>query len=235
MRISPIVSLVFAGTLVWACGSQFVFSKSDLSSSPLSAREGVSMVVNGDHISVVGGFEGNRESGVTLFDGATYSLVDDQWQLIADLPIAPRWGHAASPVSDGMFVWGGSSQAEGGPDLLDGAIYSHSNNRWKTITPSSGLPQGGRLGTAAETIGSDIIIGGGASWGSNLQHTLSVYSLTQDKWGSVPLQGNFVDMLSWGPGMGVVVLTADDEWIRLSWLDAETLDVLGRQRCRFGL
>lgn len=93
--------------------------------SPLAVQRGGTAVWSAGELLVWGGVArpGGRECP-TEIEGAAYDPAAGRWRCLPESPLAPRSGHAAVALDDGMLIWGGC--CTGSRDVVPfsgGAIY----------------------------------------------------------------------------------------------------------------
>ena len=97
--------------------------------------------------------------------GARYNPRKNRWKPIGSQGAPqPRRAHAAVWTGSEMIVWGGYAGLNAGFSLNDGARYDPRRNTWKAIS-TFGAPEARSIPSAVWT-GAEMIVWGGAPWGS---------------------------------------------------------------------
>lgn len=82
-------------------------------------------------------FDGEKSRRVGLADGAVFSLDRGQWEALPASPLAPRTGHVAWQIEEGLMIWGGYDPVYGPARAfqvhMDGAVLDREHRTWRAI------------------------------------------------------------------------------------------------------
>lgn len=191
-------------------------SVGELSPAPFGTRVDHSLVWTGVELFVWGG---SSEGQQRLHDdGAAYSPDTDSWRTAADPDLEARTRHTTVPLQDRrVLVWGGftgtHSGDEDGLTARDGAVYDPGTDSWEPIADAPEARE-----TASATVAGGHVVFGGSGY----QDDLLVYSLEDDTWDTVPVNGV-------GEWFRVLDLVAVDDEVVLAGATADRM-LTGRFR-----
>lgn len=145
---------------------------------PVALLDAGSSVISDTLYAVAGKTSGGPQR--TLY---SYSLVDNIWTQLADLPVAyPAVENPAVAAYNGkLYVFGGATSAFSGA-VNKTAVYDPTTNVWTELAAMTTA----RGGATAQTIGNLIYVAGGMNAAGESLATLEIYNPATNTWSSGP-------------------------------------------------
>lgn len=97
----------------------------ELDLGPLEPRAGHSVIWTGTEMIVWGGLADEMGRTGRFNDGAAFDPVTEEWRMIAEAPLSPRWYHLAAWTGEEMLVIGGGTK--------EAAAYNPVADSWREI------------------------------------------------------------------------------------------------------
>ena len=147
----------------------------DVSTLPGRGVNAPAAAVVGDRIYLIGGFD--TVSTVPVATVHVYDTTPGRWSEAAPLP-APRGGHAAVAMADGIHVIGGGNDRT---TLADHDVYDPRSDRWRALPP---LPRAEGSPAVAALNGKLYAVGGRS--GPADYGAVDVYDAARNAWSPGP-------------------------------------------------
>ncbi len=201
---SAVVAVDTLPPLVFEAESGLPSTIDELATMPRPVRAPAA-AASDEHLYVVGGTRGGRESALQIFDFASGS-----WSLGADAPTAMDWASAAF-VGGSLHVFGGVTNGE--PTTDQHFVYDPETDSWTNGAPLPTPSAGAAVVQAGELV---YLIGGIDGLASPSEHT-RVYDWTTDTWSLVAPAPD--ERLTWAAAALADgrILAAGGEAQRRSW------------------
>ena len=187
-----------------------------------SPRSFASAVWTGSEVIVWGGCSGGMPScEQPKGDGARYDPATDTWTPTSSTGApSPRAQHAAVWTGSEMIVFGGTSMANEGGPLADGAIYTPATDTWRPIATAGAPPP--RVDAGAAWLVDKMVVWGGDTG----QDDGFLYDPVADAWSALAV----VEAPELAGAVRVRGQRRPAARVRVGWLvhDAERLDVDAR-------
>lgn len=127
--------------------------------SPLTGRHAHSAVLAGAKMYIFGGGIANGGSAPPTSDGASYDITTGEWSTVFNMPLSPRWGHAAVWTGSKIILWGGKSGPNAIDHYSDGVIFDPVTRAFQPMS-NQNAPSA-RAHAAVVWTGTKMIVWGG--------------------------------------------------------------------------